>query len=503
MLPLPMPVRNNKTSVTTLKEFINVKDDADFCLVVAWIIGAFRDHGPYAVLAFIAQHGSAKSTSLKILRALIDPHAAELRAPPKTADDLYITAARSHVIPIDNVSTLPEWLSDALCRIATGMSYAKRMLYTDQDEVLIYAVRPVALTSIVEVITAPDLGDRAITIVPPRIEDKDRREEAEVLAAFEQERPAILAAFLDAVAHGLKSFPDIPDGNWPRMADFAKWVTACEGAYDIKGTFLKAYAENRSNAISALLGEDVVASAILQLPLPWQGQTGKLLAPLTEIAGDQVKNNKEWPKTARGLGAALRRLAPFLREAGIAVEPPAKNDKTRTWLIRAVAPDQPQQPGQQPDQQPDDKPLKEQAEAQASGGMGGLGGCFPYSAGKAPDSDNEAYDSPPVEYGNIQPEQPEQPETVFSSNGFNELDSGCVSGDSLGGTGQSPEQPDHDDKDVWADDSLDLPGFLDRRGDVCSHCGQPGGSEWIYGDVKVRLHGHCEQAWIDAQRQQA
>jgi hypothetical protein len=147
MLPLPLPVKKEKTGVKTLKGFINVKDDADFCLVVAWVVGAFRDHGPYAILAFIAQHGSAKSTSLKVLRALIDPNSADLRAPPKTADDLYITAARSHVVPIDNVSTLSEWLSDGLCRISTGMSYAKRMLYTDQDEILIYAVRPIALTA--------------------------------------------------------------------------------------------------------------------------------------------------------------------------------------------------------------------------------------------------------------------------------------------------------------------------------------------------------------------
>jgi hypothetical protein len=108
-------------------------------------------------------------------------------------------------LPIDNVSSLPEWFSDALCRIATGMSYTKRMLFTDQDEILIRATRPIALTSVVEVITAPDLGDRSIMLVPPKIEEKTRREEAEVLADFEKERPAILAALPDR--------PEPPDGN--------------------------------------------------------------------------------------------------------------------------------------------------------------------------------------------------------------------------------------------------------------------------------------------------
>jgi hypothetical protein len=151
------------------------------------------------------------------------------------------------------------------------MAYAKRMLYTDQDEVLIYAVRPTALTSVVEVIEAPDLGDRTITIVPPRIEEN---EEAAVIADFENKRPAILAAFLDAVAHGIKTLPDIAETKWPRMADFAKWVTACEGAYDQAATFSVAYRENRSSAVNALLSENVVGSAVIRLPLPWQGQIG-------------------------------------------------------------------------------------------------------------------------------------------------------------------------------------------------------------------------------------
>ena len=49
MLPLPKPVRKKKTKngIRALRKFINVKDDADFALVVAWELAAFRDHGPY------------------------------------------------------------------------------------------------------------------------------------------------------------------------------------------------------------------------------------------------------------------------------------------------------------------------------------------------------------------------------------------------------------------------------------------------------------------------
>jgi hypothetical protein len=64
MLPLPLPAQSRMTvkeRIGYLREFINVADKADFALVVAWLLAALREHGPYPVLAFIAQHGSAKA----------------------------------------------------------------------------------------------------------------------------------------------------------------------------------------------------------------------------------------------------------------------------------------------------------------------------------------------------------------------------------------------------------------------------------------------------------
>jgi hypothetical protein len=52
------------------------------------------------------------------------------------------------------------------------------------------------------------------------------------------------------------------------------------------------------------------------------------------------------------------------------------------------------------------------------------------------------------------------------------------------------------------DDDLTIPKSLDRRGEVCAECGQPGGVEWNYDNIKVRLHPHCERPWLDARRTQ-
>ena len=127
MQPLAMPVPGG--SVETLRSFLNVQSDTDFVLVVAWALACLRDRGPYPVIVLSGEQGSAKSTFSAILRALLDPNTAPLRALPREDRDLFIAASNGHVLAFDNVSGLPAWISDTLCRLATGGGFAVRQLY--------------------------------------------------------------------------------------------------------------------------------------------------------------------------------------------------------------------------------------------------------------------------------------------------------------------------------------------------------------------------------------
>ena len=81
MKPMPIPVGGG--SIGTLRSFLNVKSDSDFVLVVAWALACLRNRGPYPVLVVSGEQGSAKSTFSAILRALLDPNTAPLRALPR------------------------------------------------------------------------------------------------------------------------------------------------------------------------------------------------------------------------------------------------------------------------------------------------------------------------------------------------------------------------------------------------------------------------------------
>jgi len=337
MQPLATPVPGG--SIAALRSFLNIQSDADFVLVVAWALACLRNRGPYPVIVLSGEQGSAKSTFSSVLRALLDPNTAPLRALPREDRDLFIAASNGHVLAFDNVSGLPAWISDTLCRLATGGGFAVRQLYTDQDEVLFDAARPVILNGIEDIVTRPDLADRAVFLTLEPIPEERRRPEAELWAAFEAERPRLLGVLLDAVVEGLKRLPETHLPRLPRMADFALWATACETALWPAGTFWTAYCGNRDEAVEGVIEADPIAAAVRALVAArteWTGTASELLGALAEMAGERVAKAKAWPDSARALAGRLRRAATFLRKIGIEIGF-EREGRARTRIIRITS----------------------------------------------------------------------------------------------------------------------------------------------------------------------
>src|SRR5436190_5870438 len=278
MLPLPVPKQGG--SIEALNSFLNLASRDDFVLVIAWLLGALRCGGPYPLLAISGEQGSAKTVLSKLLKALIDPSTAPVRSLSREERELMITATNGYLLAFDNLSGLPDWLSDALCRLATGGSFAVRQLYTDDEEMLFEAARPILLNGIEEVVSRPDLGDRAIFLTLAPIGEAQRRAESELWRAFEIARPRILGALLDAVVHGLRTLGRVRLDRLPRMADFALWATACETALWPAGTFARAYAANRRASIESIIDADPVATWVREIMSErssWTGSAADLL----------------------------------------------------------------------------------------------------------------------------------------------------------------------------------------------------------------------------------
>lgn len=333
MLALPVPVAGGR--VDELRQFVNVPDDDTWTLVKSWMLGALHPKNKYPILVVNGEHGSAKTTLSRMVRAMIDPNHTDLRSAPKDERDLMIAANNGWVVGFDNLSKIPDDLSDSLCRLATGGGFATRQLYTDDEEKLFNGARPIILNGIEELGTRPDLIDRVIHVSLPTISAQCRKPESDLWAAFYDARPRILGALLTAVSEALRNLPTVRLTTLPRMADFAKWVVAGEPALSIApAAFLRAYDENRTTGNQRALEVSTVAQALLSLMSEvecWRGTPKQLLEELTARHTDErARRRHDWPSHPRALCNALKRLAPSLRHAGVHVEFPPTRTKHGT-----------------------------------------------------------------------------------------------------------------------------------------------------------------------------
>lgn len=321
MMPLPQPVPGG--DLDELREYVNLTDDGWY-LTVPWMVQALRPRGPYPILCLHGEQGSAKSTTARAIRSLIDPNAAPLRSQPRDERDLVIAASNAWVIALDNLSHIEPWTSDALCRLSTGGGFGTRELYSDDEEVIFDAQRPIILTGIEDLASRADLLDRSLLGRLPRIEEEKRRTEADFWARFDAARPRMLGALLDAASGALRELPRVRLDRLPRMADFALLGVAVERALEWPdGSFLSAYGRSRGDASVAALESSMIFPALEEFVGElhggaWNGTCQQLLNDLTRIAGDRSRS-KYWPGSPRGLSGQLRRLAPSLRGAGIVI----------------------------------------------------------------------------------------------------------------------------------------------------------------------------------------
>lgn len=351
LIALPLPVKGGNAG--QLRDLLNLPDnddgDQNWRLILAWIAQAFLPSGPYPVLVLLGPQGSAKTTAGRIIRRLIDPSTVPDRGTPKDEHNLFIEATSNWIVSIDNLSTLPSWLSDVLCRLSTGGGFSTRTLYENRDQELFEAMRPALLTGISDVVTRPDLLDRAIIVNLPRIDKSIRRRERDVYRDLDKAAGGILGFLFSAISEGMGKLPDVSLDKMPRMADFATWGIATEEALGgSHGSFMKAYAGSQEEATGTALETWPIASYLWEFAKSfreqdkaWTGTPGELKQAIEEkVSDDALKRSKEWPKTPSALSKQINRLDPALREVGVVIEKASGSRRNgRKVQVYYVAPD--------------------------------------------------------------------------------------------------------------------------------------------------------------------
>lgn len=343
MLPLAEPEPSD-AGLSDLQGLTNAATEADFTLLVAWLVGALSGRGPFPIAILSGEAGTGKSRLATIMRALIDPSVAMVRAAPKDLRDLFATAANEYVLVLDNISSMPHDLSDEICRVASGAASSARALHTNTEQVFLTGARPIVLNGIGGHFgQQADLMSRSLPIRLAPIPEEARRTEREMDAAFHSARPGILGALLDAVSAALRHLPTTTLPALPRMADFALWMTAAEPGLGWEpGTFVEAMEAGRAEAEGAAFEADPVAKSIADFVTAdhpyggWEGTPTALLAELNTRVPEAIRRSRIWPLTAQGMGTRIDRAAPLLRARGFTVE--RRHGRERTIAIVPPAP---------------------------------------------------------------------------------------------------------------------------------------------------------------------
>ena len=321
LLSLPVPAKGG--NLNELRRLLNVDDDG-WRLIVGWMLAALRPIGPYPVLILSGEQGTAKSTTCRVLRALIDQNKAPLRSPPRNERDLLIAASNGWAVCLENLTDVPGWLSDALCRLATGGGFSTRELFSDGDEIIFDAQRPAMLNGIGDFINRSDLLDRALMVTLQPIPESKRRPESEFWQDFDSIKNRVLGCLLDALSGAVRNHQTVHLNDLPRMADFAIWMNASETSLGWKpGEFNRAYKSNRQSADEQAIEGSIFGQAIRRLAEDddFEGNASQLLNRLNERTPEpDRKIGHDWPKNARQLSSQLRRIAPNLRRLGVSID---------------------------------------------------------------------------------------------------------------------------------------------------------------------------------------
>src|SRR5215217_2078336 len=349
--PLPYPAEG--CSVDDLKEVLTLGDGEEdkkaWALMVTFLASALRPNAPeFPILVLLGGQGTAKSTTSRMLRALIDPNVVEDTGEPRSKEELHIDADCSWLMCYDNLSTLTPWLSDAMCRISTGSAFTKRVLYSNRDREIFKAAQPQILNGISDVVSKGDIIDRGIMVTLPTLEE--HREKSAVWADFFKARPKILGAMYSAAAAGLagEARGEEVEILGHRMADFAKWVLRAEEALGLEsGAIKEALGDSGDEGASTVLEAEVISYHVYTFArgfsedAPWVGTSTELYNTLTERATqDGSRLPWDWPANGQKLSAKLGRMEPALKKHGVYWKRPTSRKKGRQYTLYYAKPEE-------------------------------------------------------------------------------------------------------------------------------------------------------------------
>ena len=344
---IPIPERGG--SINDLREFMNVNDD-DFRLIVGWLLASLNPYVDRPILWVNGEKGYGKTELTNLLKKLIDPDATGALAPVDSVRDFKVIASSRYIVGLDNISKITKKWSDTFCRMVTGISFVSRKLYTDSTTFSVKSHNSLIINGKNLMPTYDDLEDRCFCITLQKLDKTNRKSKEKIRASFDEKRPKILGAFLDAVSAALKNSEYNKDID-ARMLDTCRFIikAADTGSLpfsddDFIATIMKKRDETNfceisseplANIIYAMVEEKLKTEDNAAEIEVYSGTTRELFEKVLQHAHTAEK--KELPQDTRTFGRRLREVTKeILSQYGVTAEF-NRNSKSRLVTIKYAA----------------------------------------------------------------------------------------------------------------------------------------------------------------------
>ncbi len=319
------------------------------------------------ILLLLGDHGSGKTSALRRIQKFIFGAKADLLSIEKNKEDGFIaTVTTDPVALFDNLDERIPWLPFALSRLATGVTFSRRQLYTTNNKLEFPGVSWLGITSrtVSFMYGQPDLPDRTLVLRVERLGEK--QPEQALLSAIALQRNAIWSELLDELNAVIRHMgePAIAEPVQFRMADFASFALTVGTTWHCRPEIAQIFAKLEEEQADLVFEDDAVHQ-ILQIWLQTdsnQGRTVDAAILNREWSILALRNEMKWEfSSPKSLGQRLKQLQHALEQKfGVAMVPDRHNKQNQYRFWRKGLPAQPQAavPGELPAELQSAEPLR-------------------------------------------------------------------------------------------------------------------------------------------------
>jgi len=285
----------------------------------------FLEHVPIPLMVFSGEQGSAKTTTSRAVKQIIDPASGgNAIAFPRSNDDLILNLSHRYLVTFDNVSFIDKTKSDTLCTAITGIGQARRKLFHDQEEIILSYRRKIIINGIGVTIERPDLLDRCIFYHLESPKPVERITEEEFNEKFVSLLSNVLGNLATALQKALctqrKICSEIKEKG--RMADFTVYGEAISRALGYsENSFVELLKETmEQKAVETIENHPLVRviEIIMKNKIHYEATVNNFFDEIQRKAnGNSLNTNQSFfPSSANRVRGSMERISSHFRTLG-------------------------------------------------------------------------------------------------------------------------------------------------------------------------------------------